>query len=111
MTISTQDLREAAADVAVRVAQMATESDEGFNALVLRSTFMALLEARVPTARAEPVAEPPPADPNAEGEALAAAIVASARLADSQAAGTSEEEALAAEIVAAAGQAGGKGRG
>jgi hypothetical protein len=54
-----------------------------------------------------PAEPPPPADPNAEAEALAAEIVASANRVTSRTASTPDHEALAAEIGAAAGQASG----
>jgi hypothetical protein len=131
MSISAERVREAAASAAIKLAGIVGAPAMNYSAAFCRTTFLAEFDAALgglvedfeaATPRAEPLArggerrsdqipeKPPGADPNAEAEALAAEIVASANLAARPpvSSAKTEGEALADEIIASAAAAGGR---
>jgi hypothetical protein len=114
MTISAQQVRDAAGKIAGRLAASASVSEAGDHcAVVSEVLFLGEFDRLVSRLESAPVQipeKPPAVDPNAAREALAAEIVASANLAARPpvSSAKTEAEALADEIIASAAPAGGR---
>lgn len=102
--ITAQQVRDEAAKIAGRIAASATGGDHcaTVSEVLFLGEFDRLL-ARLSDAP-DRISEKAPGDPNAEAEALAASIVASAELASDGTGTPSPAEALAREIAASAPQ-------